>query len=63
MGFTEFMDNKGKLIDVPVVMEEVIMFIKDCEEEQKIHPDLADEIIALIAKDANLLVKEMTNEN
>lgn len=59
----ELTDNKGRIIVAPDAVEEVIMFIKDCEEEQKIHPDLADEIIALIAKDANLLVKEMTNEN
>lgn len=49
-----------RLIVVPDSMEEVVIFIQDCEKEQKIHPNLADEIIALIAKNANLLVKEMT---
>lgn len=48
-----------RLIVVPDAMEEAVIFIQDCEKEQKIHPNLADEIIALIAKNANLLVKEM----
>lgn len=57
----ELRDNKGRIIVAPDAVEEVIVFVKDCETNEKIHPNLADEIIALIAKDANLLVKEMTN--
>lgn len=56
----ELRDSMGRLIVVPDVMEEVVIFVQDCAKEQKIHPNLADEIIALISKDANLLVKEMT---
>lgn len=56
----ELRDSMGRLIVVPDVMEEVVIFVQDCAKEQKIHPNLADEIIALIAKDSNLLVKEMT---
>lgn len=56
----ELWDSVDRLIVVPDAMEEAVIFIQDCENEQKIHPNLADEIIALIAKNANLLVKEMT---
>lgn len=56
----ELRDSMGRLIVVPDVMEEVVVFVQDCQMKQKIHPNLADEIIALIAKNANLLVKEMT---
>ena len=56
----ELWDSMDRLIVVPDAMEEAIIFIQDCEKEQKIHPNLAYEIIALIAKNANLLVKEMT---
>ena len=37
------------LIVVPDAMEEAVIFIQDCEKEQKIHSNLADEIIALNA--------------
>ena len=56
----ELRDSMDRLIVVPDAMKEAVIFIQDCEKEQKIHPNLADEIIALIAKNANLLVKEMT---
>ena len=56
----ELRDSMDILIVVPDAMEEAVIFIQDCEKEQKIQSNLADEIIALIAKKANLLVKEMT---
>lgn len=61
MIYMELKDNQGRIIVAPDAVEEVIVFVKDCETNKQIHPDLADEIIALIAKDANLLVKELTN--
>ena len=44
----ELRDSMDRLIVVPDVMEEAVIFIQDCEKEQKIHPNLADEIRTLI---------------
>ena len=45
----ELRDSMDRLIVVPDSMEEVVIFIQDCEKEQKIKSNLADEIIALNA--------------
>ncbi|MCM1260666.1 MAG: hypothetical protein NC222_06915 [Staphylococcus sp.] len=56
----KFFDDNGKRIQIPDEMYEVIKFIEECVEEQKIHPELADDIMSLIVKDVNLLVRELT---